>query len=237
MKHFLKNVLLFILVMASALVVLAFSHGYIKYKNAVAKLPIDEAVSEVRAKENYTEIAEISDTFIEAIVSVEDRRFYSHGGFDIIGTLRAIVTDIKERSLKEGGSTISQQLAKNLYFPLDNTLERKVAEIIMATVLESKYSKDEILELYFNSIYYGSGYYSIYDASMGYFGKAPLYMTDYEATLLAGVPNAPSAYSPKVNLSLSHKRQEKVLSAMVSEGLLSKEEMAEILKEQKMRSH
>ncbi len=237
MIRLIKSFIVFVLIMVSALLALAFTHGYIKYENAVDAMPIADRVSQVQAQANYTEIDNISSTFIDAMVSVEDRRFYSHNGFDIAGVVRAIVTDIKERSLKEGGSTISQQLAKNLYFPLDNTLERKIAEIIMAVELEKEYSKDEILELYFNCIYYGSGYYSIYDASKGYFGKPPSDLSIYEATLLAGVPNAPSAYSPKVNLALSHKRQEKVLSSMVSAGKLSKEQETEILAEQKKRSN
>lgn len=139
------------------------------------------------------------------------------------------MTDIKEMSLKEGGSTITQQLAKNMYFPLDNTLERKIAEILTAFKIEKEYSKDEILELYFNCIYYGSGYYGIYDAAQGYFGKVPSKMTAYEATLLAGVPNAPSVYSPKVNPELAHKRQEKVISTMLETEALTESEADEIL--------
>ena len=223
--------------MVISLPALALAHGYIKYRDAVGKLPIEEAVAEVQSKDNYTSIGDIPQEFIDAVVSVEDRRFYSHNGFDIVGTLRAVIIDIKTRSLKEGGSTISQQLAKNLYFPLDNTLERKIAEIFTAVELEKAYSKDEILEIYFNCIYYGSGYYCIHDASVGYFGKIPSAMNLYEATLLAGVPNAPSAYSPKVNLSLSHKRQEKVLSAMLEADALTEEQRDEILAEQKMQSY
>lgn len=129
----------------------------------------------------------------------------------------------------EGGSTITQQLAKNLYFPQDNTLERKIAEVFMAFHIEDEINKDEILELYFNCIYYGSGYYCVYDASVGYFGKEPSEMNDYEATLLAGVPNAPSVYSPKVNPELAHRRQEKVVSTMAECGYLTEDECDDIL--------
>ncbi|MBS7298387.1 MAG: transglycosylase domain-containing protein [Eubacteriales bacterium] len=215
--------------MLVSLIVLAFTHGYIKYSTATESVPIEAKVAQIRQKENFCTISDLPKEFVDAFVSVEDRRFYIHNGFDIIGTFRAIWIDIKEMSLKEGGSTITQQLAKNMYFPLDNTIERKIAEILTALKLEREYSKDEILELYFNCIYYGSGYYSVYDASIGYFGKEPKDMTAYESTLLAGVPNAPSAYSPKVNLALAHKRQEKVIKTMLETNTISTEEAKEVL--------
>lgn len=225
----LKSFFTFIAIMLISVAVLAFGHGYLKYSEALKKAPLDEKVSEIQTKENFCSLSELPEDFIDAFVSVEDRRFYSHNGFDIIGTLRAIWIDIKEMSLKEGGSTITQQLAKNMYFPLDNTVERKIAEILTALKIEREYSKDEILELYFNLIYYGSGYYGIYDASMGYFDKAPSEMTAYESTLLAGVPNAPSVYSPKVNLALAHKRQEKVIRTMLETEGLTEAEAKDIL--------
>ncbi len=219
----------FLLIIIISVPCLAIAHGYLKYAAALEKLPLEDAVKTVYEKENFTPISDLPEVYIDAVVSVEDRRYYSHGGFDIVGTARAIWIDIKTRSLKEGGSTITQQLAKNLYFQQDNTLERKIAEIFMADKLEKEYSKDEILELYFNCIYYGSGYYCIHDAAMGYFGKEPAKMTAYEATLLAGVPNAPSAYSPKVSLDLAHNRQEKVVSTMLETETLTEDEADEIL--------
>jgi len=162
-------------------------------------------------------------------VAVEDRRFYKHNGFDIIGTTRAIYNDIKANELLEGGSTISQQLAKNLYFPKDNTLQRKIAEIFMALKIEKEYEKEEVLEFYVNGIYYGSGYYSIYDASVGYFGKAPKDMTDYECTLLVGIPNAPSIYSLNVRPDLAKQRQEKVVQCMVEVKYITENEAAAFL--------
>ena len=224
-----KSFFTFIAVMLISVAVLAFAHGYLKYSDAIKKTPLKQKVSEIQSQDNFCTIPELPKAFIDAFVSVEDRRFYSHNGFDIIGTARAIWIDIKEMSLKEGGSTITQQLAKNIYFPLDNTVERKIAEILTALKIEREYSKDEILELYFNCIYYGSGYYGIYDASLGYFGKIPSEMTAYESTLLAGVPNAPSVYSPKVNLALAHKRQEKVLKTMIESGKISTEKAKEVL--------
>ena len=224
-----KSFLNFLLVIIISVPCLAVGHGYLKYADALEKSPLEDTVAAVYEKDNFTPISELPDVFIDAVVSVEDRRYYLHKGFDPIGTFRAIWIDIKTKSLKEGGSTITQQLAKNLYFPQDNTLERKIAEIFMASKIEKEYSKDEILELYFNCIYYGSGYYCIYDAAMGYFGKAPSQMNAYESTLLAGVPNAPSAYSPKVSLDLAHNRQEKVVSTMLETEAITEDEADEIL--------
>lgn len=225
----LKNIVIFIVVLAVALPVLVLANGYRQYCAALEKMPLEEKVAEIQSIDNYCELSRLPENYINAVVAVEDRRFFSHNGFDLIGIVRAVWVDIKTRSLKEGGSTISQQLAKNMYFPRDNTIERKIAEIFMAVHIEKEYSKEDVLELYFNCIYYGSGYYCVYDAAMGYFGKEPEMMNDYECTLLAGVPNAPSAYSPKVNPDLAHNRQEKVLSTMVECGYIDKEKQAEIL--------
>ena len=218
--------LFLILLIAAALVIYA---GYDKYKKALDNKPLEAAVGEIQSIESYTPLSDIPALDLDAVIAAEDRRFYYHNGFDIIGTARAVIIDIKTRSLAEGGSTISQQLAKNLYFPQDNSPTRKIAEIFMAVNMEKTYSKDEILELYVNGIYYGSGYYCIYDASMGYFGKEPSQMNDYEATLLAGVPNAPSVYSPKVNPELASKRQEKIIDCLIDCDYIDKTTGEEIL--------
>ena len=135
-----------------------------------------------------------------------------------------VVNDIKAGRYVEGGSTITQQLAKNLYFSQEKTMNRKAAEAFLALELERNYTKDEILELYVNSIYFGDGYYNVGEASEGYFGKPAAKMNDYECTLLAGVPNAPSKYAPSKNLALAEKRQKKVISRMEACGYLTKED-------------
>ena len=198
--------------------------GYDKYQQALADRPLNEVLEELQSKDNYTQYEDVPEIYYKALVAVEDRRFYKHNGFDIIGTTRAIYNDIKENELLEGGSTISQQLAKNLYFPKDNTLQRKIAEIFMAMKIEREYEKEDVLEFYVNGIYYGSGYYSIYDASKGYFGKEPKDMTDYECTLLVGIPNAPSVYSLDVRPDLAEQRQKKVVECMVDVEYITKEE-------------
>ena len=141
--------------------------------------------------------------------------FTSTPGFDILATGRALANDIRAGAIVEGGSTITQQLAKNEYFTQEQTIERKIAEIFMAFDIERHFSKDEILELYVNSIYFGDGYYGIGQAGQGYFGKSASDLTDYEATMLAGTPNAPSAYAPTVNPDLAAaQRQRQVLDKM-----------------------
>ena len=198
--------------------------GYGLYKNAVQEVSLEEKVNEIHSQESFTSLEDMPETYVQAVVSVEAHRFYDHFGLDLIAIGRAVVNDIKAGRYVEGGSTITQQLAKNLYFSQEKTMNRKAAEVFLALELEQKYTKDEILELYVNSIYFGDGYYSVGEASEGYFGKPASEMNDYECTLLAGVPNAPSKYAPSKNLALAEKRQQKVLSRMEACGYITEEE-------------
>ena len=224
-----KRILLLCLVVLIIVVGIQIKGGYDKYKEALIETPLDNMITELRNKENYTQYDDVPEIYFKALVAVEDRRFYKHNGFDIVGTARAIYNDIKAKKLLEGGSTISQQLAKNLYFPQDDTFQRKVAEIFMAMKIEREYEKEDVLEYYVNGIYYGSGYYSIYDAAMGYFDKEPKDMTDYECTLLVGIPNAPSIYSLDNRPDLAKQRQGKVIECMVEVEYITEIEGKEIL--------
>ncbi len=205
------------------------SDGYQMYSQALAEVPLEEKVADIRSKDGYTSFGELPETYVDAVLSVEDHRFYGHVGIDPIAITRALVNDIKAGSFVEGGSTITQQLAKNMYFTQEKKMERKVAEIFMSFALEKEYTKNEILELYVNTIYFGDGYYCIGDASRGYFGKEPENMTDYESTMLAGVPNAPSRYAPTVNPRLAEQRQKQVLERLVERGVFTKKRAAETL--------
>ena len=227
-----KRLLWLVLVVLVIVAGVQIKGGYDKYQQALADRPLNEELEELQNKDNYTQYEDVPEIYYKALVAVEDRRFYKHNGFDIIGTTRAIYNDIKANELLEGGSTISQQLAKNLYFPQDNTLRRKIAEIFMAMKIEREYEKEDVLEFYVNGIYYGSGYYSIYDASIGYFDKEPKDMTDYECTLLVGIPNAPSIYSLNVRPDLAKQRQEKVVECMVDVKYITEVEGREILGEE-----
>ena len=205
--------------------------GYKEYKKAINECPVEVKINELTTMENYVKIDEIPEIYKNAVISVEDHNFYDHGAISIVSTVRAIFINLKNREYTEGGSTITQQVAKNLYFSQEKKLKRKAAEMFMAIELEKRNEKDEIFEFYINNIYYGSGYYNIYDASMGYYGVTPDKLSDYQATQLAGVPNAPSVYSPDNNTPLTAQRQQKVLDSMVKYGYLDRESADKILSE------
>lgn len=230
MKKFKKVLLVLILIILSILAIY-IGQGYKMYKNALDDKPLEEMVQEIRSQKSYTKISNIPDIYKDAVIAVEDHRFYDHKGIDIIAIGRALLNDIRARELIEGGSTITQQLAKNMYFTQDKTLTRKIAEVFMAKKIENNYNKEEILELYVNYIYYGSGYYDIKSASLGYFDKEPQDLTEGESIMLAGIPNAPSVYNPKVSPRLARERQKQVIDKMIKYGKLSEGKADEILSE------
>ena len=199
---------------------LTFYSGWQMYEDALAACPLEEKAAQTTAQENFTTLDQLPEIYLDAVLAVEDRSFYGHHGFNLRSTGRALIRNFQEKDLVEGGSTITQQLAKIWYFDLDKKFDRKVAELLMAFNIEEHYTKKEILEFYLNSIYFGSGYYNVYDASMGYFGKVPAEMNDYEATLLAGIPNAPSVYSPDVNPDLAEQRRQQVIQCMDQYGYI-----------------
>lgn len=230
MKKFKKILLLLILIILSILAIY-IGQGYKMYNNALDDKPLEEMVQEIRSQKSYTKISNIPDIYKDAVIAVEDHRYYDHKGIDIIAIGRALLNDIRARELIEGGSTITQQLAKNMYFTQDKTLTRKIAEVFMAKKIENNYNKEEILELYVNYIYYGSGYYDIKSASLGYFDKEPQDLTEGESIMLAGIPNAPSVYNPKVSPRLARERQKQVIDKMIKYGKLSEGKADEILSE------
>ena len=228
---YLKRVVLIVLLIILSITALLVGKGYEMYRTAIEETPLEEKVNEIKSRENYTELSELPQTYINAVISVEDHRFYKHSGIDIIAIGRAVVNNIKEMSFVEGGSTITQQIAKNEYFTQEKKLTRKIAEVFMAFQIEKNYDKDEIIELYINTIYFGNGYYNIKDAAMGYFGKLPKDMTDSECIMLAGIPNAPSVYAPTENPDLAKQRQKQVMLKMIKYGYLTEEEAEKIINE------
>lgn len=215
-----KRIIILILIIAAFMAGIIVYRGWDMYKEAISGTPISEKVDEIYSIEHYTAYSLLPETYVDAVIAVEDKRFRRHGGFDMIATGRAVIRNIKAGELIEGGSTITQQLARNMYFEQDKDLSRKLAEIFVAIDIEKSYDKDEIFELYVNTIYFGSGYYNIYDASKGYFGKAPKDLNDYECTMLAGIPQAPSVYSPDSNADLAEQRRQQVIGCMVEEGYI-----------------
>ncbi len=228
MKKMIKRILLGIAILAFTVIAVITAIGYKMYRKALDEKPLNVAVAEIRSKAAFTEIGELPETYLNAIIAVEDHRFYSHPGVDIIATARAAWNDLKALSFVEGGSTITQQLAKNIYFTQEKSFIRKVAELFMAFNIERNYEKDEILELYVNDIYFGSGYYSVKEACEGYFNTQPQFMDECQCVMLAGIPNAPSVYSLDVNPGLAQQRMRQVLKQMVKCGYLSEDKEEEI---------
>lgn len=194
--------------------------GYREYREALQDKSVEEMARQIESIDNYTTLEELPQTYIDAVLAVEDKRFYSHPGIDPIAIGRALINDIRAGSYVEGGSTITQQLAKNQFFTQEKKIVRKVAEMFMAFKIESELDKDKILELYVNSIFFGNGYYCVGDACEAYFGKDPSEMDFDECTILAGIPNAPSNYNPVASPELARQRQAQVLEKMRKAGYL-----------------
>lgn len=230
MKTIRRIIILAFLIIIIAAVVLGMP-GYQMYKKAIEEEPINEKIASIKKeKEMYTEFDKIPKMYINALIATEDHRFYEHKGIDFIGIARAIFNDLRKKNFKEGGSTITQQLAKNIYFTQEKTYKRKIAEIFMAAELEKNCEKNKILELYANTSYFGNGYYTIKEAAKGYFKKELVKLSDYECAMLAGIPNAPSVYAPTKNIKLAKKRTKQVMNRLVEYGYLSKEEADKIIK-------
>src|SRR6478672_10231928 len=158
-----------------------------------------------------------------AFLAIEDRRFYSHYGVDPFGIVRAVAANVLHRGVSQGGSTLTQQLAKNLFLTQERTMQRKLQEVILALWLERKYSKDEILDLYLNRVYFGSGAYGVEAAAQRYFGKSARTVSVAEAALLAGLVKSPSRLAPTRNYDGAERRAQIVLSAMADTRLLKEE--------------
>ncbi len=209
-------------------VLILLLNGFLLYRNAVSNVSVEQKVSEITSKSNYVEIQDISQYLKDYIVQVEDKRFYTHYGIDIIAIFGSIIENLSAGYYKYGGSTITQQLAKNMYFTNEKKMTRKIAEMFVAFKLESEYSKDKILELYLNMIYFGNGYYGIKEASYGYFNVSPKNLNKYQSSLLAGVPQAPSVYNLNNKESKSmKKRYFSVLNRLVDSGSITSDEREE----------
>ena len=221
MKKLLKLMLVSVLLIIVAGASILIYQGHAEYERLVQEHPLEQVIRQVQSDEEYTRIEEISPYLLDATVSVEDKNFYSHGGVDLAGVTRAVLSNLLGIGEPSGGSTISQQLCKNLYSLFyDQSLTRKITEAFLTYELEGICSKDEILELYVNSIFFGNGYYCVGDACEAYFGKEPSEMDFDECTILAGIPNAPSNYNPVASPELARQRQAQVLEKMRKAGYL-----------------
>lgn len=177
-------------------------------------------------REKFVPYDKIPDLLKKGIIATEDRRYYDHGAVDIIGVARAFITNSMAGETLEGGSTIAQQTVKNIFLSNDRTMTRKLEELALAVQLERNYSKEEILELYLNTIYFGHGAYGVGEASRVYFGKEPKDLDLSQCAMLAGLPQAPSAYDPISHPQEGAKRMTTVLALMAQEGYITPEEAA-----------
>ncbi len=191
----------------------------------------DELLTEFHVERRiFMPLGQIPKSLRNAILATEDRRFYSHWGIDPVGIARAVFQNYRRGRIVEGGSTITQQLTKVLFLTPDKSLERKLKEAILALELERRYSKDRILEMYLNQVYFGHGAYGVEAAARTYFGKSVSELTVRESALLAGLPRAPSTYSPFDHAEAARRRREVVLRRMVEYGVLKEPERVRLAK-------
>ena len=182
------------------------------------------ALNQRVSKEHWVKGDVIPEYTKNALIAIEDKRYYKHGAIDVLGIIRALYTNTIAGETLEGGSTITQQLVKNLFLSSKRIMSRKVEEAILASEMEHYYSKEEILTMYLNTVYYGHNYYGIYEAAHGYFGTSPSRLTLGQSAMLAALPNAPSYLDPYTNYEGAKARQKLVLEQMVDQGMITQAE-------------
>lgn len=228
---FIKKLIFLLLIAIIIIFSVVALNGKKMYDEKISKTSLQDTIAKIESNKNYVKLEDLPDDYKNAVIAVEDHRFKKHGAIDLIAIGRAIWINVTNFELREGGSTITQQVAKNIFFiSEDDALTRKSAEIFAAFDLEKNYSKDKILELYVNTIYFGDGYYGIKEACNGYLNIEPSQMTLYDCTMMAGIPNAPSVYNPSANPKLTRSRQKKVISDMVEYGYLTQDQADKLLK-------
>lgn len=245
LKKFIKTIFIAFSIFISLLIVSAVSFYHINTKSVSLNTQKIESANENSLKifdKDLKEINLINKASIsinklnkytkDAFISAEDKRFYSHKGIDYIRIGGAILSNLKTKSFSEGASTISQQLIKNTQLSSEKTINRKLKEIKLARVLEAKYTKNEILEMYLNNIYFGNGNYGIENASNYYFGKSSKDLTLAESALLAGTINAPSIYDIQNNTEKAKGRRDLILSLMHSQNKINETELNNALNEE-----
>lgn len=186
-------------------------------------------------RKQFVSSKDIPDMMKKAIVATEDRRFYDHGALDLVSVTRALVTNYMAGQTLEGGSTIAQQTVKNIFLSHDRTLARKIEELALAVRLEKNYTKDEILELYLNTIYFGHGAYGIKDAARIYFGKDVKDLNVSQCAMLAGLPQAPSVYDPITHPEEGIRRMVVVLTLMAQQEYISSEDAVKAAEDFRMK--
>lgn len=229
---------LFIFLSAVVIMIAFYTHAYLSEPiklNTIGTYSLydknEELIYQGNTKSKWVSLENISPHLIQAVLSVEDKNFYNHGGFDYLRIIKAMAKNIKNGHITEGASTISQQYVKNAYLEFDQTWSRKIKEALMTLNLEVHYEKDEILEAYLNTINYGQGCYGIYDAAHYYFNKDPRELTLEECLILAGIPKSPSNYNPVNHYDNSIKRAKIVALTMYNNNLITKDEYEKLFQD------
>lgn len=200
MKKTIKTKIIIIVLIATILSTIKIfpliQGGYNLYKTATSEISLEDKVAELKGKDNYINLDAITDEFIDTLLKSEDKRFYYHLGFDPIATSRAIYNDIRLGYFAQGGSTITQQLAKNIYFSFEKKIERKVAELFAAFDIERNMTKNEILEIYINIAYYGEGCFGLKEAANHYYFVDPIELSSEQIVALVWTIKSPNNYNP-----------------------------------------
>lgn len=220
MKRFFRNCFLLLLALLISFSGWVLYTGHRRAEQITADLSLQQAALQVMNEPGYIPYDALPQTLVQATVSIEDRRFYDHGGLDIIGLMRAVASQFVPDMVRSGGSTIGQQTVKNLYGLFEPDLATKAAEIFLASELNQLYTKDEILALYVNIINYGDGYTGIGQAAQGYFGVYPTWLSQGQCCILAGIPNSPSNLQLSDHYDAARAREQLILQAMVREGYI-----------------
>lgn len=225
MKRFFRKLILRLFVLVLIILGVFWFLGYREYQKVTRHASISEKLETLKTSKSYLTYEQLPVLFLDATVSVEDERFYQREGvLDKEALLRAAWTNLKNFKFLEGGSTIPQQVSKNLYFGHETTPIQKIAEYYITKDLLEIQSKNQVLEIYVNIIYYGNGAYGVSEAAYNYFGLNPWDLNEGELTILAGLPQAPSVYDLTQNFHLAKNRQAHVLSRMVKGKIITQDE-------------
>lgn len=212
----------FVVTLALAASSIPIVHFYQIYWSRLKSLPAAVATYEAHHGGRWTPVSRVSPWLTKALIATEDRTFYSNLGISFEGIGRALLVDLHTHQFTQGGSTLTQQLARDTMLSPVKSFRRKVSEALLALMITRLYSKQEILTLYLNEVYLGAGSYGISEASQRYFGVPPKRLNLPEAALIAGLPQAPSAYDPLVHYQAAKARQLEVLNSMVQDHVISR---------------
>ena len=230
--RYLRYIVIAVLAVFCVFALVMVDRGRKLASSVMEETPISAAVEPYFSMSTWTDYEDLDPKFVEAVVSVEDQRYFKRYGFDWPALIRAVFNNMMARSFVEGGSTISQQIAKNLYFQsAPRGVTEKIAEVYIMYRLEATYSKQTLFALYVNMNYYGDGYWGIREASEGYYGVEPDDLTLGQAAMLAGIPNAPGYYQLSTGYDAALRRMHKVLNRMRQESYITDDERQGVMEE------